>query len=88
MANEINKRINEITLKLSDDELAKQGFNFFKRKTPLKSGNARSKTILNGNTIQANYPYARRLDDGYSKKAPDGMTQPTIDHVTKYIEKT
>lgn len=49
----------------------------FRSLTPIKSGNARRNTNLkNNNTIQATYPYAERLDDGYSKQAPQGMTKP------------
>lgn len=48
----------------------------FKALTPIRSGNARRKTTLSGDTIQANYPYAQRLDEGYSKQAPQGMTKP------------
>ena len=48
----------------------------FKSLTPIRSGNARRRTTLKGDTIQANYPYAERLDEGYSKQAPKGMTEP------------
>lgn len=45
--------------------------------TPRRSGNARSKTVLKNQTIEANYPYAERLDQGWSKiQAPQGMTVP------------
>lgn len=45
--------------------------------TPIDKGNARRSTKLKGkDTIAANYPYAKRLDEGYSKQAPDGMTKP------------
>lgn len=45
--------------------------------TPIRSGNARNNTRLRGNsTIEANYPYAQRLDEGWSKQAPIGMTRP------------
>lgn len=44
--------------------------------TPIDKGNARRRTTLQGNTIQANYPYASRLDSGWSKQAPKGMTEP------------
>lgn len=87
MSGEVLKRLNEIKRDLSEQRLAEEGYNFFKRKTPIKSGNARNRTVLNDNTIQANYPYARRLDEGASRQAPDGMTQPTIEHVRNYIEK-
>lgn len=50
----------------------------FVKNTPIKTGNARSKTSLeNKNTIVADYPYAARLDDGYSNQSPDGMVKPT-----------
>lgn len=44
--------------------------------TPIRSGNARRHTNLVGKQIQAHYPYAQRLDQGYSKQAPRGMTRP------------
>lgn len=55
----------------------------FKQITPIRSGNARRKTRLRGNTIRANYPYAGRLDDGYSPQAPEGMTKPTLRFIRK-----
>lgn len=45
--------------------------------TPKRSGNARRKTQLRGDTIHADYPYASRLEDGWSKQAPTGMSEPT-----------
>jgi hypothetical protein len=45
--------------------------------TPVKSGNARRNTNLNNQQIiEAKYPYAERLDTGWSKQAPQGMTKP------------
>jgi hypothetical protein len=45
--------------------------------TPIDTGNARSRTRLVGNdTIEANYPYAQRLDQGHSRQAPYGMVKP------------
>lgn len=86
MSNEIEKRLKELEKLLSSEELAKQGFDFFYRKTPIKTGNARSKTVRNQSSIQTNYPYARRLDEGYSRQAPDGMTKPTIEYIQQYIK--
>jgi hypothetical protein len=40
---------------------------------------------LNGTQINANYPYAQRLDDGYSPQSPDGMTKPTLDFIKKRV---
>lgn len=45
--------------------------------TPVRSGNARNHTYLKGqDTIVANYAYAQRLDEGWSKQAPKGMSEP------------
>ena len=51
---------------------------FFVSVTPKDTGNARNKTALRGNTIEARYPYAQRLDKGWSKQAPTGMVTPTL----------
>jgi hypothetical protein len=51
----------------------------FKRLTPIariNGGNARRRTTLRNNAIEAEYPYAQRLDQGWSKQAPKGMTEP------------
>ena len=66
--------------------IPKEAFDYFVSITPKDKGNARSKTQLKGDTIHANYPYAQRLDEGYSKQAPKGMTEPTgkfIERITK-----
>lgn len=57
--------------------LPKEAYDEFRKETPFRSGNAFRNTKLNGNTIDANYPYAERLDNGYSPLKPDGMTAPT-----------
>jgi hypothetical protein len=38
---------------------------------------------LNNKTIYASYPYAQRLDEGWSRQSPDGMTKPTEDFIQK-----
>lgn len=58
----------------------------FKDKTPVRTGNARSRTHLSSERISANYGYAGRLDDGWSKQAPKGMSDPTIDYFEKQID--
>lgn len=45
--------------------------------TPVRSGNARHNTKQTKDSIDADYPYADRLDTGWSKQAPGGMTGPT-----------
>jgi hypothetical protein len=63
-------------------------FKKFKAITPKDTGNARSKTrFQNKNTIEAHYQYAGRLDNGYSKKAPKGMVEPSIKFLDDEIQK-
>ena len=61
----------------------------FKEVTPIRTGNAKSKTSLEGkNKIIADYPYAGRLErDGWSRQAPDGMSEPTIDHARDLLRR-
>jgi hypothetical protein len=59
------------------NNLPKEAYQEFVKDTPIRSGNARRKTKLIGNKIVAGYAYAQRLDEGYSKQSPDGMTKPT-----------
>jgi hypothetical protein len=65
--------------------IPKQAHSFFVQTTPKRSGNARSKTRLSNDTIIAQYPYARRLNQGYSKQAPRGMTRPTLDFLRRLV---
>lgn len=70
------------------DRLPAEAFNFFVKTTPKDTGNARRKTKLVGRkTIDANYPYASRLDRGWSKQAPQGMTKPTERFITQRLNK-
>lgn len=87
MAGEINKRIQQLTSNLSSQQLATRAYDFFKNITPIDTGNAKKSTKLKGDEIQANYPYAQRLDQGYSKQAPRGMTKPTDEFIVKEIKK-
>ena len=64
-------------------KLAADAFDVFYKNTPRRSGNARSKTRLHGSEIRADYPYAERLDEGYSRQAPQGMTKPTEDFIQR-----
>lgn len=70
------------------------GYDHFKSITPVRSGNARNNTKLKkgkqfdtrSNKIQAKYPYAGRLDEGWSKQATKGMTGPTSDKMDDLAE--
>jgi len=65
--------------------LPKEAYDEFRANTPYRSGNAFRNTTLRGNTIDANYPYAERLDNGYSQLKPQGMTAPTERFLQKRI---
>lgn len=68
-------------------DVRKDAYDFFVKTTPKDTGNARRKTRLAGNTIRADYPYARVLDKGWSKQAPRGMTRPTIEFLKAMFNK-
>ena len=66
--------------------LPKEAYDYFVDSTPIRTGNARRSTRLHSNTIDANYAYAERLDEGYSRQAPKGMTGPTEKFLEKRID--
>jgi len=68
------------------DRVPDQAYTFFRAHTPIRSGRARRSTVLKKDTIHAAYPYAQRLDDGYSPQAPDGMTKPTEAFIKKTVD--
>jgi hypothetical protein len=92
MSGEIEKRLTAINKDLTAEHLAAKAYPVFVRGqgtfrgTPIDTGNARRNTKLSGDSILAQYPYAKRLNEGYSKQAPDGMSKPTDDYIKKYIE--
>ena len=60
------------------NKVPKKTYDYFVSITPRRSGQARRKTRFKGNkTIIADYAYAKRLNEGWSKQAPEGMTKPT-----------
>jgi hypothetical protein len=84
----INDKITPST-KAKRKQLAKvpgEAFLFFKAQTPVRTGNARRSTILQKDTIVGAYPYAQRLDDGYSRQAPNGMSEPTERYIKKRLD--
>lgn len=68
-------------------KLPAEAYNFWVKTTPKRTGRARRSTRLKGNTISAQYPYAERLDDGYSNQAPNGMSKPTEQFVIQRLRK-
>lgn len=71
------------------DDIIEKGYDVFYEETPVDKGNARRNTKLNKRKgkIQANYPYAKRLDNGYSKQSPEGMSKPARKAMGKYADK-
>lgn len=66
-------------------KVPQEAYQVFKETTPRKTGQARNRTKLIGQTISANYSYAVPLDKGHSKQAPKGMTIPTMEFVIKRL---
>lgn len=80
-------RLNYIQRTITAEELTKVGYPVFVDNTPIRTGNARRKTVKLSTEIDANYPYAKRLDQGYSRQKPNGMVKPTIQAVRDYVRK-
>lgn len=68
------------------NSVIKDAYPYLRNQTPIKGGNARNKTKLRGQTILSDYGYAERLDTGWSKQAPNGFTDPTINQIDKLID--
>jgi hypothetical protein len=69
-------------------DLLTRAHKFFVAHTPILTGNARRNTVKTDDAIIANYPYAQRLDEGYSKQFEGkGMTGPTLEFLEKEVEK-
>lgn len=78
---DLNRALKEV------EKVPEGAYKIFRSHTPIRSGNARSKTRLEGTEIQANYAYATRLDNGWSNQAPDGMTKPTEAWLKRTLDK-
>jgi hypothetical protein len=87
MAGEFKFRLDQIKKDLDPVRMASLAYPVFMSNTPRRTGNAQSNTILRKDAIEANYPYAKRLDEGYSNLKPDGMTKPTAKWFQQYIRR-
>lgn len=67
-------------------QLPQEAYDVFRDNTPVRTGNAKRNTQLVNNTIKAEYPYAKRLDTGWSKQFPNGMSLPTLKFITKRVK--
>lgn len=84
-----------------EQDLITQGYTYFKSITPIGNpstwkskppagytpGNARRSTVMAQGGITADYPYASTLDEGYSRQAPNGMSNPTIAYMQQVFDK-
>jgi hypothetical protein len=59
-----------------------------KSNTPIRSGNARRNTNLQGNKVVAAYPYAQRLEDNASPQTRgQGIIAPTEQEIQKEVDR-
>jgi hypothetical protein len=77
----VTERVNEIAT-IYEEEARKA--------TPIKSGRARrnwTKDVSRqGFKIENNVPYIGRLEEGYSKQAPKGITRPTVRRANRRVK--
>lgn len=84
----IEQRLEEIQKRSDAKEVAKFAYDVWVKYTPKRSGNAQRNTKLVNEEIRADYAYALRLDQGWSKQNGGvGMSKPTLDAVQQYIDK-
>ena len=81
-------RLKMISKEITNQKLVDVGFPVFVNNTPIKTGNARRRTVKTTDEIDANYPYALRLENGWSRQSPQGMVKPTLRAIRDYIKKT
>lgn len=84
-SNNIERRIKKLNEAVTD--LPSDAHRYFKSITPIDTGNARANTDLRNTSIVADYDYSIRLNTGYSRQAPDGMTDPTIEYIRSILRK-
>lgn len=74
-------------LKTMPEAVMKQTYNVYRNNTPIRSGNAKNRTKLETITrIAGRYPYAGKLDEGWSKQSPKGMTEPSLKALERFIK--
>jgi hypothetical protein len=67
------------------EQLPETAYELWLKNTPKNSGNARRKTRLKGKTIHADYAYAKSLNEGSSRQAPSGISEPTAQALSKHL---
>ena len=70
------------------DDLPEFAEEEMKSNTPVRTGNARRNTNLQGNTVVANYGYAQRLEDNWSKQTKgNGIITPTEKAIQREVDR-
>lgn len=87
MATNNQRSLAKVKKILDPSNLTNIAYPVFVGNTPIKTGNARRNTVKGNNEIDALYPYAQRLDNGYSKQSPQGMSKPTMAYIRAYIKR-
>lgn len=87
MVKRLTDRLNYIERNITQEQLLNVAYPIFLEETPIRTGNARRRTRKLNDQIAAIYPYAKRLDEGWSKQSPDGMVAPTINEIRAYIRR-
>jgi len=83
---QFNKQMNQARHAL--DDLPEFAEKTMQSNTPIKSGNARRNTNLQGNTVTANYAYAQRLEDNWSSQTQgQGIIAPTEREIQKEVDR-
>jgi len=80
-------RIQKIQNVITAKNLIDVAYPVFVKNTPVKTGNAKRHTTKTSSEIDAAYPYATRLNQGYSHQSPNGMSKPAVDAMRDYIKK-
>lgn len=83
-ASDVKNMLNSIMRDVADSW--KDTHKHFREITPQRSGNAKRKTLHTSDKIRADYGYAGRLDEGYSRQAPSGMTGPSTNYFDREVD--
>ena len=79
---QMNKALNAL------DDLTEFAEGAMQANTPIRSGNARRNTNLQGNKVVANYAYAQRLEDNWSPQTRgQGIIAPTERDIQKEVDR-
>ena len=80
----ITPSIEAIQRNLAD--LPQRATDYWRSITPKRTGYARSHTRRSGDSIVADYNYAKQLDEGTSRQAPRGMSKPTEQYIAQTLK--